>query len=275
MVFQVEKNQIVRLDQELLTTENVNSVVCSFSFSQDYDGLEKFAVFYRSQEQNRFVELTDGTCIIPWELLKEEGILYVGAYGIKNTAEIVEKRMTTNAVIIRVESSVSSSAAPDAAPSPDIWEQYRLEILANKAETQVFAQQAEHARLQAVQLAEQTALDAQTALEYGSKASLYSSLADAYRQEAQRIKDSTELFYDVESSRVGFRRADESQFTYTDDLTGPKGDKGDSGAVVALNPGLFGMYVNEAGHLILVHNDNDPAPPLSITAEGKLVYNIS
>lgn len=275
MVFQVEKNQIVRLDQELLTTENVNSVECSFTFSQEYEGLDLFAVFYRNEEDNRFVEIKDGVCMLPWELLQEEGILYVGAYGIRNTEEEVEKRTTTNAVVVRVVASLSSEAAPDAAPSPDIWEQYRLEILANKAETQVFAQQAEHARLQAVQLAEQTALDAQTALEYGSKASLYSSLADAYRQEAQRIKDSTELFYDVESSRVGFRRADESQFTYTDDLTGPKGDKGDSGAVVALNPGLFGMYVNEAGHLILVHNDNDPAPPLSITAEGKLVYNIS
>lgn len=275
MVFQVEKNQIVRLDQELLTTENVNSVVCSFSFSQDYDGLEKFAVFYRSQEQNRFVELTDGTCIIPWELLKEEGILYVGAYGIKNTAEIVEKRMTTNAVIIRVESSVSSSAAPDAAPSPDIWEQYRLEILANKAETQVFAQR------QSMPVCRQYSWQSKQHWMHkqhwntAAKRLCTASLADAYRQEAQRIKDSTELFYDVESSRVGFRRADESQFTYTDDLTGPKGDKGDSGAVVALNPGLFGMYVNEAGHLILVHNDNDPAPPLSITAEGKLVYNIS
>ena len=57
---------------------------------------------------------------------------------------------------------------------------------------------------------------------------------------------------------------------------GPQGPKGEDGvaSVTQLNPGMFGMYVNEEGHLIMTHNDNEPAPPLSIR-DGKLIYTIS
>lgn len=57
---------------------------------------------------------------------------------------------------------------------------------------------------------------------------------------------------------------------------GPKGETGQDGAsvVTELSPGLFGLSVNEEGHLILTHNDNEPAPPLSIQ-DGNLIYTIS
>ena len=132
MQFKIEKNQITRLDKELLTTENVNSVECGFSFSDDYDGLELYAVFYRDSTTNCFVPLNDGKCILPHELLEDAGNLYVGAYGVKNTSSVVEKRVTTNAVAIRVEKSLSSSTSPAAAPSPDVWEQYAATILGYK-----------------------------------------------------------------------------------------------------------------------------------------------
>ena len=61
---------------------------------------------------------------------------------------------------------------------------------------------------------------------------------------------------------------------------GPKGDKGDKGeagidgVMTELSPGMFGLSVNAAGHLILTHNDNEPTPPLSIE-DGRLIYTIS
>ncbi|MDO5431506.1 BppU family phage baseplate upper protein [Eubacterium sp.] len=62
----------------------------------------------------------------------------------------------------------------------------------------------------------------------------------------------------------------------TVNITGPPGDKGEQGVpgvVTQLNPGLFGMYVNEHGHLILAHNDNEPAPPIRIE-NGRLIYTV-
>ena len=133
MDFSVKQNQILRTDVDrILTTGNVNSVVCNFSFDEGYDGLNVFAVFYRNETLNRMVELIDGSCIIPWEVLEEEGILYVGAYGTKTENNAVVKRITTNSVAVRVSRDLSSVVLPDAPPTPDEWTSYRTEILGYK-----------------------------------------------------------------------------------------------------------------------------------------------
>lgn len=133
MDFSVKQNQILRTDADrILTTGNVNSVVCHFSFDEGYDGLDVFAVFYRNETLNRMVELIDGSCIIPWEVLEEEGILYVGAYGTKTENNAVVKRITTNSVAVRVSRDLSSVVLPDAPPTPDEWTSYRTEILGYK-----------------------------------------------------------------------------------------------------------------------------------------------
>ena len=58
-------------------------------------------------------------------------------------------------------------------------------------------------------------------------------------------------------------------------LQGEKGDPGRDGSMVStsLDPGVFAMYVNDTGHLILAHNDGDPTPALSIEG-GHLIYTI-
>ncbi|MDD6237676.1 MAG: hypothetical protein PUB00_09910 [Clostridiales bacterium] len=133
MDFSVKQNQILRTDADrILTTGNVNSVICHFSFDEGYDGLDVFAVFYRNETLNRMVELVDGSCVIPWEVLEEEGILYVGAYGTKSENNAVVKRLTTNSVAVRVTGDLSSAVLPDAAPTPDEWTAYRTEILGYK-----------------------------------------------------------------------------------------------------------------------------------------------
>lgn len=55
---------------------------------------------------------------------------------------------------------------------------------------------------------------------------------------------------------------------------GDKGEKGGDGAIISLPFGMFGMHVDDNGHLILTHNDSDPAPPLQIE-NGRLYYVIS
>lgn len=47
--------------------------------------------------------------------------------------------------------------------------------------------------------------------------------AEAAAQEAGGIRDSTEVLYDVQSDRVGFKRADEAAYTYTEPLKGADG----------------------------------------------------
>ena len=64
----------------------------------------------------------------------------------------------------------------------------------------------------------------------------YAKEAERFKDEAQSIKDSTEIQYDVDGDRVGFKRADEDEFTYTDHLTGPQGPQGIQGQTGATGP---------------------------------------
>lgn len=58
------------------------------------------------------------------------------------------------------------------------------------------------------------------------------------------------------------------------DFIGPQGEsgpQGNPGIVTQLGPGMFALEV-ENGHLMLMHNDNEPQPPMEIDADGHLYY---
>lgn len=54
---------------------------------------------------------------------------------------------------------------------------------------------------------------------------------------------------------------------------GPAGKDGTGAVVTEVDPGLFALYISKEGHLIVVHNVTDPAPPLQIV-DGHLKYMI-
>lgn len=95
------------------------------------------------------------------------------------------------------------------------------------------AQQAADSIGDSVQKAETAALDSEKyASEAGTSASQAAEselAASEYRDEAQAIKESTEIQYVVDGTRVGFKRADETDYTYTDDLKGEPGQHGEQG----------------------------------------------
>ncbi len=188
MDFSVKQNQILRTDADrILTTGNVNSVVCHFSFDEGYDGLDVFAVFYRNETLNRMVELTDGSCIIPWEVLEEEGILYVGAYGTKTENHAVVKRITTNSVAVRVSRDLSSVVLPDAAPTPDEWTSYRTEILGYKQTVEAAATVASVKANSAEGFADTAQTAAATAIQQANSAATSAQKAAASQTSADAI----------------------------------------------------------------------------------------
>ena len=311
MQFKVNKNRIIRLDNELLTTENVNSVVCSFSFSEEYDDLDLFAVFYRDDDLNRFVQLVNGKCVIPWEMLETAGVLYIGAYGIKNTTDTVEKRITSNAISARVLKSLDSSTSANAAPSPDVWEQYRAEVLGYRDATKLYTAQAEtyateaegnavtavrsasqanasalladESAVQAEQAAASITVNAKEVASVAENAKESADQALLYRNQAEEIKNSVRIEYDVQPTKIGIKQGDETEFTYTDDLTGPrgeKGDKGDSSGVPMITPSIvqtdsswaFSITSDElkgeVGELFIMISPSSP-PTSSVIINGK------
>ncbi len=74
------------------------------------------------------------------------------------------------------------------------------------------------------------------AAESASEARKSETNAAASAEAAQAAKDSLAIEYDVQATRVGFKRADEAEYTYTGDLTGPLGPRGETGAAGPTGP---------------------------------------
>lgn len=95
-----------------------NENVIEFNFCHLWDGFAKTAIFYRSEDAVYHVAIPDDRCIIPHEVLAEEGVMYFGVFGVKDditrTSEVMRYRVRKGAITEGVEPSD---------PTPDIYTQ--------------------------------------------------------------------------------------------------------------------------------------------------------
>ena len=96
--------------------KNENAI--EFSFCRLWDGFAKTAVFYRSEDTVYHVAIPDDRCIIPWEVLEDEGAMFFGVFGVKDdttrTSEVARYRVSKGAITEGIEPSD---------PTPDIYTQ--------------------------------------------------------------------------------------------------------------------------------------------------------
>lgn len=79
---------------------NVN--VLSFTFSNDYDGISKMAVFSNSFSTYE-VPITNNSCIIPSEVLSNRGTLTIGVYGYTTNNGVLVKRYSPAPMSIEIK----------------------------------------------------------------------------------------------------------------------------------------------------------------------------
>ena len=124
------------LDQRLVVTtapriasggRNENEI--AFSFCPLWDGFEKVAVFYRDKDHvyNSVID-ADKKCIIPWEVLTDEGEFFFSVFGVNGditrTSEILKYKVVKGAIAEDTEPSD---------PTPDMYEQFLEQARANEA----------------------------------------------------------------------------------------------------------------------------------------------
>lgn len=115
-----EKNLLTIQEKETLTSGSVNVYRVRFSFSEDWDGLDKIAVF-QALEESRSVPLDHtNECMIPWETLKKPGAnLFCGVYGTRE-GEIVLPTLWCSLGKILPGTVPGEDIT---SPTPDMWEQ--------------------------------------------------------------------------------------------------------------------------------------------------------
>lgn len=81
--FHATKRTLETIKKELLVARTVKDYAASFSFAEEWAGWAKRVVFsnVNSKITKEILLDSDGTCIIPWEVLETPGTLLVGIYG--------------------------------------------------------------------------------------------------------------------------------------------------------------------------------------------------
>ena len=118
-----EKTRLALLEREDVTSGSVNVYEVRFSFSEEWYGLEKTAVF-RAGDKSASVMLDDTGevgCTLPWEVLTVPGLrLEAGVYGTRGTEVVLP---TVWAALGMVWEGTEPGEPPAPPPTPELWEQ--------------------------------------------------------------------------------------------------------------------------------------------------------
>lgn len=115
------KNMLTVRRREPVTSGSVNVYAVRFTFSEDWDGLTRKAVF-RVGGMSRAVLLDeDGMCTLPWELLETyqpNMTLYAGVYGTREGTALPTVWASLGTVFEGAAAGVEAQP-----PTPELWEQ--------------------------------------------------------------------------------------------------------------------------------------------------------
>ena len=131
-VISVETRTASVEQKEIITSGSVGIQV-HFDFNADWNGLMKTAVFREGDDGTKIDVILDNTgeCVIPHEVLKDEGeVLFIGVYGTNDAGSIVIPTVWATGGVVKP--GTAPNTAPTAAPTPDIWAQ--ILSVANEAE---------------------------------------------------------------------------------------------------------------------------------------------
>lgn len=126
--------RLTAVQQPVLSSGDVGTVRVEYVLDSYWDGFTTSGVFFTGKQPEDVYEqpLTDGACVIPWEVLQEDGILYIGLRGVDEDGLV----KTAAAIRYRVERGSPCGSATAAGPTPDIYQQ----MLATMNETKEIAQ---------------------------------------------------------------------------------------------------------------------------------------
>ena len=103
------QDQVLTLvETPVIASGGVKEDVVSFDFGiAAWDGYIKKAVFYRDESDVYHVDIgSDNTAVIPWEVLQQEGFMFLGVFGTKGseikTSTVARYRVENGAITTRV-----------------------------------------------------------------------------------------------------------------------------------------------------------------------------
>lgn len=93
----LEKQLLTIQNQEIIASGDSNFDSCKFVFDKVWDGFTKTGVFYQDKTNVQYAVLgNDDTCMIPEAAMSKAGRMYIGVFGIKDTAVVTSTLCTVD-----------------------------------------------------------------------------------------------------------------------------------------------------------------------------------
>ena len=107
------------LNNQAIYSGDINTDRIHFDFCSNWEGYIKTAIFYRSTDEI-YQQLLDedNSCIIPHEVLSQEGFICIGVYGVKD-----DRVLTSQCLRYRVQHGAISDRLSIEPPTLTIYEQ--------------------------------------------------------------------------------------------------------------------------------------------------------
>ena len=127
------KSNLSVLQKGIITSGSVNVYDVKFQFDNDWDGLERIAVFRVGKERVSVTLDDTNACKLPWECVRENDIgkeVLVGIYGMVGST-IVLPTIWASLGNIKEGATLGDTALP---PTPSVAEQVLAQVLAARDE---------------------------------------------------------------------------------------------------------------------------------------------
>lgn len=120
--------RLIIVQQPVIASGDIRTVKAEYELDSGWDGYALSGTFYNGKRPEESYEqpLSGGACEIPWEVLQEEGVLYIGLRGVDDDGRV----KTAAAVRYRIEKGSPRGADTTTEPTPDVYQRI-LEAVGN------------------------------------------------------------------------------------------------------------------------------------------------
>lgn len=113
----LEKQLLTIQNQEVIASGDSNFDSCEFAFDETWAGFTKTGVFYQDKANVQYAVLSsDDTCMIPAAAMAKAGRMYIGVFGIKDTAVV-----TSTLCIVDIREGAISGENVSTEPTDDVF----------------------------------------------------------------------------------------------------------------------------------------------------------
>ena len=172
--FEIDGMRLTRTSDAYVTEGSKNFVQLLFTFSNDWDGIDKWALFARDNKTYE-VAIVDGKCIVPYECARTSGQFQLTVVGKETAGDVIA---TTSDKAVRVSSNEFEENP--AGSETRLTNTFLVDTLAQVKE---YADKAANAGIEvdkAVESAQNAATSEQAAKGYADKAKEYSESVNVY-----------------------------------------------------------------------------------------------